>query len=357
MAEHDLDSPVAAPAEETPEPSLRDTLDAAFEETPSDDVTEQAQRARDELGRFAPEKAPGSVQELRPAVPRTQGTPQAPAGPQAQPTDKAPASWTPAARERWQALDPVTRAEIHRRESEMGRVLQDSASQRQFMEAFQSVAQPYEVFFRQEGVNPLQAMDHVLRTAAELRVGTPGSKAALIASLIDTHAVDIAMLDTLLANRVAITQVQQAHAQQQQQFRDPRVDQLLAMQQHQAQQTSAQEETQIRQALDGFAKAHEFYPDVAGLMADIVDMRTARGEPLDIERIYAQACQMHEGVSQVIAQRGGRTGGASSRQAVLRARRAAVSVAGDSTPTGGATIPQDDSIRSILSAAMEQQAR
>jgi hypothetical protein len=366
MAEHDLDTPVGTPAEEAPEPSLRDTLDAAFEATPSEDVSETesaaAQRARDELGRFAPGKAPekatGSVQELRPQATRTPGTTQGAGAPQAQPVDKAPASWTPAAREKWGTLDPVTRAEIHRRESEMGRVLQESAGQRQFMDAFQSMTQPYEVFFRQEGVNPLQAMDHLMRAAAELRVGTPGSKAALVANLIDQHGIDIGMLDTLLANRVGISQVQQQHAQAQQQYRDPRVDQLLALQQQQHAQAEAQTQQEIRTALNGFAQAHEFYRDVAGLMADLADVRVARGEPIDMERLYAQACQMHEGVSQVMAQRAAtRTTPPHRQQAVLRARRAAVSVAGDSTPTGGATMPEDDSIRSLLSAAMDQQAR
>jgi hypothetical protein len=348
---------------ESAEPSLRDQLDAAFEEAPSDEVdpgTSEAQRARDELGRFAPEKAPASVQELRPGAPQAKGGQPGAAAPQAQPGDKAPASWTPAARERWGALDPAVKAEIQRREGEMGRVLQDGAAQRQFVDAFESIARPYEMFLRAEGTNPLQAMDGLFRMAAEMRVGTPGAKAALIADMINTHGVSIEMLDTLLANRVGIQAIRQDNQQQQAQYRDPRVDHLLALQQQQAAQAGAYEDQQIRGALDGFAQSHEFYKDVAGLMADLVEMRSNRGEPIDMERIYAQACQLHEGVSQVMSQRGGRGPGASlnaSRQAVLRARRAAVSVAGESTPHGGATIPEDDSIRSILSAAMDQTTR
>lgn len=215
---------------------------------------------------------------------------------------------------------------------------------------------PYEMILRQENSSPLQAIDHVLRHAAELRFGTPGSKAALIAGLIDTHGVDVAMLDTLLANKVPIQQMQQMQAQQAAQYRDPRVDQLLAMQQHQAAQAEAQETHEIRQGLDGFARTHEFYRDVAGIMADIVELRASRNQPIDMETVYAQACAMHEGVSQVQAQRA-RNPGPSTRQAVLRARRAAVSVAGESTPHGGATIPESNDIRTLLSAAMDQQTR
>jgi hypothetical protein len=223
------------------------------------------------------------------------------------------------------------------------------------MEACEQVLRPYEMVFRAENVAPLQAVDHVMRTAAELRFGTPGSKAALIANLIDTHGISIEMLDTLLANKTSIQQYQQHQAlQQQNQYRDPRVDQLVAMQAQQRAQVEAQEAQAIRSGLNDFAQTHEFYPDVAGLMADIVEMRAARGEPIDMERIYAQACTLHEGVSQVSAQR---ARGGSPRQAVLRARRAAVSVAGESTPHGGATMPESDDIRSLLSAAMDQQTR
>jgi hypothetical protein len=344
---------------EADEPSLRDTLDAAFEDTPTDEVRVEtdsaaAQRARDELGRFAPEKAPGGPQETRAPVTRIQGSPQGAAAPQGPADAKAPASWTPAEREHWNTLKPEVRAAIARREGEMGRVLQEGAAHRQAVEAVQGMLQPYEMFFRQEGVAPLQAVDHVMRQAAELRLGTPGAKAALIANLIDTHAIDINMLDTLLAHKVPIQQMQQMNAQQAQAYRDPRVDQLLAQQQHQASQAEAFESQQIRGALTGFAQSHEFYPDVAGIMADIVEMRANRNEPIDMERIYAQACTLHEGVSQVMSQR---RPGPSNRQAVLRARRAAVSVAGESTPHGGATMPESDDIRSLLAAAMDQQTR
>jgi hypothetical protein len=353
----DLDtSPSIAPTEEAAEPSLRDTLDAAFEEAPTDEVREQsesaaAQRARDELGRFAPGKAPGGPQETRSPVARGMAGQQGAAAPQ---EAKPPASWTPAEREHWNGLRPEVKAAIARRESEMGRVLQEGASHRQAVEAVQGLLQPYEMIFRQEGVAPLQAVDYVMRKAAELRVGTPGAKAALIAELIDTHGISIEMLDTLLAHKLPIQQMQMQHAQQQAQYRDPRVDQLLALQAHQAQAADAYESQQIRSGLNGFAQTHEFYPDVAGLMADIVEMRAARNEPIDMERIYAQACALHDGVSQVMSQR---RSGASSRQAVQRARRAAVSVAGESTPHSGATIPEGDDIRSLLSAAMDQQTR
>lgn len=348
-----------APAEDL---SLHDQLDAAFTEESTDEPLAAEgtglQRTRDELGRFAPEaqgatKAPQSLQDARSPVTRAQGSQQGAAAPQGQAVDKAPASWTPTAREKWGGLDPAVRAEIHRRESDMGRAMQESAQARQFIDAFEGIVRPYEVFIRQEGSNPLAAVNDLFQKAAELRLGTPGSKAALIASLINEHGVDIPMLDTLLANRQQIAQMQQMN--QRQQFQDPRVDQLLAHQQRQMQANDARETADIRNALNGFAQTHEFYPDVAGMMADIVEMRAARGEPIDIERIYAQACQLHDGVSGVMSQRA-TARPQMNRQAVLRARRAAVSVSGESTP-GGATIPEDDSIRSLLSAAMDQQTR
>jgi len=368
MAQENLAPAAPEAPEQTEELSLRDQLDAAFTEDATDEVPEPSQqgqemvpaRSRDELGRYATEKAPVAPQETRQAVPQgvrgAQGAraPQGAPATQPRPEDRPPQSWTAAGRETWAALPPAARAEIYRRESEMGRVLQEGAGNRQFIDAFTRVVAPYEMFIRAENSNPLQAMQSLFQTAAELRVGTPGSKAALVAGLINDYAVDINLLDTLLAQRGNIAQVRSGNIQQQPQaFRDPRVDQLLAMQQQQAQAQQAYEEREIRSGLDGFANTHEFYRDVAGLMADIVDVRAAQRQPIDIEKIYAQACQMHEGVSQVVAQRR-QTPRGTPRQAVLRARRAAVSVSGDSTPSGGATIPEDDSIRGLLEAAMDR---
>jgi hypothetical protein len=355
------------------EPSLRDQIDAAFEAAATDEAPQAAPvpdgKARDEHGRFAAKAANDNAAPsadsagnaaagpVAPAPPAALGAAPAQAGaPAVSPAPppgeiKAPASWRPEVREKWAALDPQVRQEVHRRESELQHVLQQSAQSRQFVDAFERLVQPYEVFIRAENSNPLQAVDNLMRTAAELRVGTPASKAQLIAGMITNFGIDLPMLDSILAGQMPAPG--QAAAAQPQPFRDPRFDQFLAAQQQMLQQQAQQEDAQTRQTLQQFADAHEFYGDVAALMADLLEVRARRGEKPDLEKLYAEACKMHEGVSTIQAQRAAASKSSSHSAAVLRAKRAAASVKGDTTPDGGATVPRDDSIRAAIEAAIE----
>lgn len=345
--------------------SLRDTIDAAFEETATDEPQDTpASRARDEQGRFAskaatpaaqvaPGPAPAAQQAQQAAADLTQvnGLPQqgqgaAPAAPEL----KAPASWRPEAREKWASIDPDIRAEIHKRESEANRVVQTAAQQRQFVEQFEKLMQPYEMFIRAENSNPLAAVDNMMRTAAELRVGTPMAKANLVAGIIRNFGIDLPMLDSILAGQPPQGVANPGQAQ----FHDPRVDQLLAMQAQQAQEAARFENEAIRTGLQQFAAApgHEFYGDVAGIMADMVEIQARQGQPIDLEKIYQRACQLHDGVSTILTQRAAAQSAGNNSRAVLRAKRAASSLKSDPTP-GGATVPKTDSIRAAIEAAMD----
>lgn len=346
--------------------SLRDTLDAAFDQAATDEATEAKPattgRARDPGGRFAANTdtltdpnatatttTEGVAAALSGAAQGQQVQPGGQLGQQqAAPEMKAPVTWTPQAREKWAAVDPDIKAEIHRREGEANRLVQTAAQHRQFVDAFQQLMQPYEMFIRAENSNPLAAVDNMMRTAAQLRVGTPAAKVEIVAGIIKNFGIDLPALDAMLAG-----QQPQYTAQQPQQYRDPRVDQMLA-QQNYAQQQHAQFESQsIQQGLNQFAQGHEFYGDVAHLMADLVEVQTRQGIAVDLEQVYKRACQMHDGVSTILSSRAtANTNGGNSR-AVLRAKRAAASLKGDSTPHSGATVPKGDSVRAAIEAAMD----
>lgn len=348
-----------------PESSLRDDLDAAFEQAATDETAPAATtaaapattgRQRDPGGRFASTAGTGSG-EGNANVPGDQNAPgqtafapgQAPVNPAQQqaPELKAPASWRPEIREKWGNVDPDVRAEIHRRESEAGRLLQSGAQTRQFVEQFEQLMRPYEMFIRAENSNPLAAVDNMMRTAAELRVGTPMSKVNLVAGIIKNFAIDLPMLDAALAG-APMPQGQQ----RQQDFRDPRLDHFLAQQNQQQQQAAQFEDQAIRSGLQQFAGGHEFYGDVANTMADLVEVQTRQGIAIDLEKIYARACQMHDGVSTILQQRTAAQATSGNTRAALRARRAAVSVKGEASPAG-ATIPKNDSVRAAIEAAFD----
>lgn len=353
-----------AGTENEPELSLRETLEAEFEREPTDEVSTREQsereapsddgRVRDQFGRFKPklvepaEKPATQPQET--TQERVQGVAPITAAPK--PGDaaelKAPASWTPQAREEWAALPPRIKAEVHRREYEAQQVVQQGAQQRQFVQAFENVMRPYEVFIRAENSNPLQAVQNMMQTAAELRVGTPGQKANLVAGIIRQFAVDLPMLDTLLANNLGGAPMQ-AQQQPPQQFRDPRFDAYLAEQQR-------RDDADMARNLSAFAEKHEFYGDVAATMAELVEIRSKQGQAIDLEKIYEQACKLDEGVSTILASRVAAQKTNGSNAAVLRAKRAASSVRSESTPEG-ATVPRDDSVRASLEAAFENAGR
>lgn len=264
-------------------------------------------------------------------------------------------------------MDPELRQEIHRREAEGQRVLQESANLRNFAQQFQDIVRPYEVFIRSENSDPLRAVQNLMNTAAQLRMGTPQSKVDIVAAIVRQHNIDLNLLDDTLAKALGVTQPGQPLPQQPMQ--DPRVDQLLyhysqqAMQaQQQQQQREAWEDQALQEGLQQFASTHEFYEDVAADMADLVDAANRRGVSVDLEKIYARACQLNEQVSTILSQRGPAatrpgaqqqrgTGGPS--QAVLRAKRAASSVSGDPNPPEGSLVPKNDTVRAAIEAAID----
>jgi hypothetical protein len=365
------EAPAEAPAAE---PSLRDTLDAAFEEAATGDEAgapppPAGDRAtRDPAGRFArqapaeaPEgaaKAPEGVPQgvtrpaPRPGAVDGQGNAPAEGGAQLRP----PAQWKPEAREQWQAVPAGVQAEITRREREFQTHLQQSAELRQFVSAFEDIVRPYEMFIRAENSNPLAAVQNLFQTAAELRVGTPQAKALMVAGLVQQYGIDLRQLDTALAQRFGVPTnginpqvVQQPTPQT---FQDPRVDQFLYMQQQAAEQAAQRETAEIQSATQEFAEAHEFFMDVKDDMADMIEIAARRGIVLPVKEAYEKACQLNPDVRKILAQRSTAPNARANTQAALRAKRAASSIKGESSPHG-VTTSTDGTLRGDIEAAFE----
>ena len=353
--------PESPDAGAAPEPSLRDELERAFEAAPTDDVREppaapaapEGEPTRDAQGRFAPkgENAPAAPPEAAEAA-AAKPAPAPPPGvtaPAPAPELKPPASWTPTAREKWAGVDPAVQAEIHRREREHGQLMEQAASARQFNDAFQRVCSPYEVLIRAEQTTPLQAVDSLLRSAAVMHVGSPEQKVGLVAGIIKQYGVDLHLLDSVLAN--APLPAPGAGP-----MLDPRVDQLLAQQQAWFQQQQQTEQAGLQHLLGDFAATHEFYGDLRLVMADLIEMAGRRGDVLTMEDAYAKACKLDDGVSKILSTRASANSAGAQNAAAQRARRAALSITGDTTPAG-ATMPRDDSLRSTLEAAYSAAAQ
>src|SRR5262245_41858314 len=242
---------------------------------------------------------------------------------------KAPASWKADLRQHWKAISPEVQQEIHRREREVDVRMQENAQLRRFAQKFNDIAEPYRAIMQAEGADPFTAFADYLKSAQLLRNGAPMDKARMVAQLIQHFGVPVQALDQYLeqAIRGGATWNQQGQVgatssnavQQPQQFRDPRVDQLLA-------NMEARERAGVAHEANAFAAdpKHEFFDDVRLTMADVMDAAAKRGVQLSLEDAYERACQIEPEVRKVLQQRAA-TGNASQAARTLAAARHAAS--------------------------------
>ena len=205
---------------------LRAALSEAFEkETPSDDTPTppevQSLAPAEEAAEVPPndETASNAARQEPQATPET-GTPEvekphaaskkadvppAPAKVDEQPAagqhriDRAPASWKKEAKGEWATLPLQAREEIHRREMEVQKVLNETAPIRQEAQQFREAVTPYIARIQSLGVTPHQAVGELLRADYLLATGTPAQKAMFIDKLLQDYGVDINELDWRLA--------------------------------------------------------------------------------------------------------------------------------------------------------------
>jgi hypothetical protein len=334
-------------------PSVRDSLEAA--------ITAHAPEGG------APADAPTSgVASLLEAPPAAPADPQSAAAPPPAPVDAppalaAPASWKAGLREYWKTLAPDVQAEIHRREGENAERMRENAALRQHMGRFNQVVEPYRALIEAEGGEPLAAFHDYLKAATLLRTGAPNDRAAFVAALVQRYGVPLDALDAHLAQAIqrgpAATQAP-AYMQppplppQPQQFRDPRLDQLLA-------HVEQQQVSGIRNEVTNFKAdgKHEFFDDVRLTMADVMDAAAKRGIEMSMEDAYQRAIMIEPEVRKVVEQRGMRQNASQAARTLAAARHASSSLPSGTAPpaaklslNGAGANP---SVRASLEAAID----
>lgn len=304
------------------------------------------QQPRDEQGKFKNKEE--GIQPGPKSGPRQQG-------------ERAPASWKPETREHWQQLPETVRAEIHRREVEVQRTLQESAEARKTVDAVMRTIAPYEAFIKAEGSNPIQAIDNLMSTAARLRTGTAPELAQMVAGIVQQFGVGrfgngfIEALDQALAGQTPAVDPQQAALEQVLNQRLAPVQQMLTQfQQAQIAQQQQVQERAVNEVQDFLSKA-EFGEDVREDMADLLETAHRRGQALSLPDAYKKACLMNDNVRAVLAQRAKAQGAQQQTSAAQRARAAAVSVSG-AAPVGAMRQESTD-VRSAIEAAIHLTSR
>lgn len=291
---------------------------------------------------------------------RDEITPGPKSGPR-QPGERAPASWRPEVREHWSQLPESVRAEVHRREVEVQRTLQESAEARKSFDAVMKTIEPYQAFIKAENSNPLQAIDNLMSTAARLRTGTAPELATMVAGIVKQFGIGrfgpnfIQQLDGALAGDIPQVDPQTSAIEQVLNQRLAPVQQMLSQFQ-QAQYAQQQRVTETAQSeVAQFLDSAEFGQDVREEMADLIEVAQRRGQSLALQEAYNKACMLNDRVRKVMQGRQQAQGAQQQSQAAQRARAAAVSVSG-SAPVGALKQESTD-IRSAIEAAIQMTSR
>lgn len=343
--------------------------ETSFEDKEAQDQEAQREYARDERGKFSPkdEKSPVKAQNKQKIVENgeKQGVQAGPKGPQP-PTrewsaEKAPQAWKPEAREYWKDLPEPVRREVVRHAQVANDAISQNVEARRFSEAVQKTIAPYEHFIKAEGSNPVQAIDHLMATAARLRTGTGPELAQMISGMIQQYGVGrfgqgfIESLDQALVGQVPRQDPREAAIRQQIEQEIAPVRQFMTQYQQQQQQQEYQLQNMAQGEIQQFFQQNEFAGDVREDMADLIEMAQKRGRDLSLQEAYDMACRANPSIAKVFENRSRAQAAQGLSQTSTRAKQAAVSVGGAPSMGGGADSATD--LRSAIELAIEKSSR
>ncbi len=333
----------AASVETTPEPAAEAEPASKPEAAPADEKAEApaAEKADDD----APKKEAAAEQPKKPETEEERRQHR---------IDRAPQSWKKEAKGEWAALPLHVRQEIHKREADITRTLNQTAPDRQLAEQFKQTVQPFMARIQANGVNPLQAVEGLFKADLMLATASKGDRAKYMADLIKQYDVDIEALDNALVG-AAQPQSQQspdiaALVQQQ-------LQQALApiLQREQAQRQQAQQ--QVQQTVEEMAvdPKYPFFEDVREDMADIIDLNARKGIYISLDEAYNKAVRLNDAThGQLEHQQVMQTAEQRNLQA-QRAKLAASSVSGAPASGGVQQHVGDGSLRGAIEAAFSGQ--
>lgn len=325
----------AQAAEDTLSADLAAAWDASEEETAPETPPEPEFTVVEEPE--APPEAPEQPQgEETPP-----GDPDVP--PAAAEADKPPVGLSLEAREAWKDTPPAVKAEIAKREADFANGIKQYAEQAKRADGMDRALAPYSQYFAMNG-GIGQVLPGLLQTGSVLQMGSVQQKAEAVAGIIKQFGVDIRTLDNLIVGKAPPPEIQQqAQMDALLNQRLGPLQQQLAQYQQRDQQQQQQQQEAIVSEVDAFAAdaKNEFYNDVRGDMADLMDMAVNRGQKMSLKEAYDKACAMHPTINKMLLARQG-------AKEVGDRRRAASSITGGPGGAGG------ESTHSSMRAAIEE---
>lgn len=258
-------------------------------------------RARDEHGRFAKTDAETPAKPEQETA-QTQQAPQTTEQPETQPDARQmvtpPATWSAGAKAVYATLPEVARKEIAKREADYARGIQQHSEAAKGYQNMMREFQPYEAMIRAENGTPEGAIRDLLKTAYQLRTGTPQERGRIVATIAQQFGAD---LSPYLGQPQQQAEGQQdlSNVQQYvQQLVSPHLQRIQAWEQQQMtaqqrQQQQVEQETisqieafQNATEADGITPKHIYFDNVRGLMSAYF----ANGEAKTLDQAYEMAC-------------------------------------------------------------------
>lgn len=342
---------------------MREALSAAFEEhtseeqqppetvetqqefptTPVEEPPEPAVESEGgELGKEAAETSPSDATKQKAEKPAEEASPQG-----QHRVDRPPQSWRKEAKGEWAAVPLHIRQEVHRREMEVQRVLNEAAHGKQQTAQYEQIAQPYMARIQSLGATPQQAFQHLLNADYQLATGSPQQKAQLIDKLLQDYGVDIATLDQVISARLGGTQQPQPQQPDIQQLVQQQLNQALAPLYQQQQQAQQQAQRQAELTIEQMSLDPKFphFDEVRNEMADLIELKGRRGIYMTPEQAYNAVVSSNPELSAM-------TRATQQHQQAQVARAASASVSGAPASGGMQQHVSAGNIRDDIIAAM-----
>lgn len=265
-------------------------------------------------------------------------SPQPEAETAAAPGDDAPSSWTADAKAKWNDIPAEIRAEINRRESDYHRGVQQYKEPAQFGQAMHQAIQPYAQNIQSSGVQPAQAINHLLMIEDKLRNGDEGAKFQTLLKIASDYGINI--------EQAALTQPDPRMWQLERQLQQER----MARQQFQ-QSIEMQQQSAVQSEIEAFKSNpdNQFFDKVSDQMAVLLQSGMAQS----LQDAYEQAVWARPDIRKsLIEQQRTDAGKAAQMQArQQRAQSAAGGIKGAAPSKSGA--PKDGNLRDMIAAAVD----
>jgi hypothetical protein len=205
------------------------------------------------------------------------------------PNDTPPKTWTKEALAEWATIPPKVKAEIHKREADFFKGIEQYKETAAIGKAYDSVVEPYRAALAAENINPVELFKAFAANHYTLARGTIEQKVALVSNLIKGYGIDPEMLQKSFDPQPYV---------------DPELrsvkERLAAMEREREMNVQREMETRKSEAL---RQVERFSSDPANVYFDkvshLIPQLLQSGIAKDLPDAYQQAIMLHPEVREL----------------------------------------------------------